>query len=334
MCIWSSILSFSLLTFGFYSIDQIHCVTVFLFKLVDVDVIFLKMDSNAYHGDFHSTGVYVEDYLPDQAFSFLIVIVSFAESFSHSIRICDDGVWLDWHEQNMMDLNGVKSTKVRIYFYKDKIYYFFNKAMHCYTHTPIVQYIYHLMSLMDHVSWMKVVLKKVYMNTVKSLQHMYIMKCLQQCFESTLRRYLTHAERIIQAFSTHDMLPLTSQGHVQYFLQVVNDRNIYEKIGLHIAEHFRQSIYMHQFYFYGIYSDWYNRYTLTYLLVMESTLETRYKWQKIDHHTHYCYHIYSWRYKWENNIWLSIFMDSKKELFCKWSFLYDWLYGQIWIYCI
>ena len=55
-----------------------------------------------------------------------------------------------------------------------------------------------LVSLMDHASWMKIVLKKVYMNEVKSLQDMCIMKCLQQCFESTLRRYLTHAERIIQ----------------------------------------------------------------------------------------------------------------------------------------
>ena len=72
---------------------------------------------------------------------------------------------------------------------------------------------------------------------------------------------------------------------------------------------------MHQFYFNGIYSDWYNRYTLAYLLVMESILETGYKWKRIYQHTHYChiecYHVYLWRYKWEHNIWLSIFMDSK-----------------------
>ena len=91
---------------------------------------------------------------------------------------------------------------------------------------------------------------------------------------------------------------------------------MHEKFGLHFPEHFRQSIYMHQFYFNGIYSDWYNRYTLAYLLVMESILETRYKWQRIDQHTHYCqmecYHVYLWRYKWEHNIWLSIFAWIQK----------------------
>ena len=97
----------------------------------------------------------------------------------------------------MLDLKRGRPRKVRMYFYKDKVHYFFNEMMHRYTHIPTVKYIYHLMSLMDHVSWMKVVLKKVYMNKVKSLQDMCIMKCLQQCFESTQRRYLTPAERII-----------------------------------------------------------------------------------------------------------------------------------------
>ena len=38
-------------------------------------------------------------------------------------------MYLDLHEQNMIDLNGVKPRKVRIYFYKDKIHYWFNKVM-------------------------------------------------------------------------------------------------------------------------------------------------------------------------------------------------------------
>ena len=113
----------------------------------------------------------------------LIVMVSFAECFPNSIKMCGDGVGLDWHDENMLDLNEVRPRKVRIYFYKDKIHYFFNKMMHHYTHThiPTVKYIYHLMSLMDHVSWMKAVLKKVYINEVKSLQDMCFMKCPQQC---------------------------------------------------------------------------------------------------------------------------------------------------------
>ena len=72
---------------------------------------------------------------------------------------------------------------------------------------------------------------------------------------------------------------------------------------------------MHQFYFSGIYSDRYNQYTLAYLLVIESILEKRYKWKRIDQNIHYCqiecYHIYIRRQRWDSNILLSIFMDSK-----------------------
>ena len=93
---------------------------------------------------------------------------------------------------------------------------------------------------------------------------------------------------------------------------------MYEKFGMHMSEKFRQTIYMHQFYLYGLYSDWYNRYTLASLMVMACILENRYKWQRIDQNTHYCqiecYHIYLWRHRWENNIWLNIFMDSKVNL--------------------
>ena len=261
-----------------------------------------KMDYNAYHGEFHSTNVYVADYLPNQTFNFLFVMVCSAECLYHSMRICGDGVAVDLYEQNlMMELNGVKPRKVRIYFYKDKIHYWFNKVMHHYTHTPTVEYIYHLISLMDDVSWMKVVLKKVYTNAVKSLQHISIMKCPQQCFESTLGRYQTPAETIIRAFSTNDMLPLTCEGNVQHFLNILKDTNMYEKFGMHMSDYFRETIYMHQFYFCGLYSDWYNRYILAYLLVMESILDNKYKWQRIDQHMHYCriecYHVYLWRYK-------------------------------------
>ena len=57
-----------------------------------------------------------------------------------------------------------------------------------------------------------------------------MMKCPQQCFESTFRRYQTPAEMIIRAFSTNDMLPLTSEGNVQHFLNILKDTNICQNI--------------------------------------------------------------------------------------------------------
>ena len=162
---------------------------------------------------------------------------------------------------------------------------------------------------------MRVVLKKIYTRKVRSLKHMCMMKCAQQHFKSTLRRYLTPVEEIMRAFCTNDALPLTSDVHMQHFLNRLKNTNMYEKFGLHIPKHYRETIYMHQFYFNGIYSDQYNQYTLAYLLVIERILEKRYKWKRIDQNIHYCqiecYHIYIRRQKWDSNISLSIFMDSK-----------------------
>ena len=60
---------------------------------------------------------------------------------------------------------------------------------------------------------------------------------------------------IIRAFSTNEMLPLTSEGYVQHFLNKLKNTNMYEKFGGHMSEYFRETIYMHQFYFYRIYSN-------------------------------------------------------------------------------
>ena len=85
-----------------------------------------------------------------------------------------------------------------------------------------------------------------------------------------------------------------------------------DKFGMHMSEILEQTIYMYQLYLYGFYSDWYNRYTLAYLIAMEYILENRYKWQRIDQNKHYCqiecHHIYLWRHRWENNIWLNSFI--------------------------
>ena len=131
-----------------------------------------------------------------------MLLVCFAETFSHGI-IVYGGLFL--MEKNMREIDQPVPRKLRIYFYKDKIYYWFNKAMHCYTHAPTVRYIYHLMSLMDTVYWMKVVLSKVYTNKMKSLEHICMMKCPLQLGESTLRRYLTPVETVIRAFSYKEM---------------------------------------------------------------------------------------------------------------------------------
>ena len=162
----------------------------------------LKKNMNvlAYKGQFHSTDASA-DYSAYDTFNFLILMVCFAEKFSHGMIVCGEGVGLFLMKRNMREIDQAVPRKLRIYFFPDKIYYWFNKAMHHYTHVPTVRYIYHLMSLMDSVYWMKVVLSKVYTKKVKSLQHICMMKCPLQQDESTLRRYLMLVQTLIKGFS-------------------------------------------------------------------------------------------------------------------------------------
>ena len=139
------------------------------------------MDANAYCGEFYSTDA--------STFNLSFFMVCVAQRFSHGTIMCKDGVGLHLQERrNMKNINGVELRKVRIYFYEDKIYYWFNKVMHCYTHAPTVKYIYYLMSLMGDVYWMKLVLNKVCTKKVKSLKHMCVMKCLHQEISDSSRR--------------------------------------------------------------------------------------------------------------------------------------------------
>ena len=156
------------------------------------------------------------------------------------------------------------------------------------------------------VPWMNVILEKVYKNQMKSLVELATMKFPMNKFESTLSRYLTDAQTLIRAFSYNEMFPLSAEGRIKEFMDTVKDTNMYVIFGKYMTHYYRRTIYMHQFYFYGIYSDWYNRYTLAYMLVMESILEKRHKWLRIDQNTHYCqiecYHIYLWRHRWRQNV--------------------------------
>ena len=205
----------------------------------------------------------------------------------------------------MKTLNGVRPRKVRIYFYKDKIHYFFNKMMHCYTHTHTHTHSYCEMYLsFDEFNgscflnessveenlheWSEVLTRHVHHEMPATMFWEYS----EEISDSFTKNYLNivywwhftiNKSRTCSIFFRGSKW----QEYVWKYLHI-----------LHIPEHFRQSIYMHQFYFNGIYSDWYNN----YLLVMETILETRYKWQRIDENTHYCqiecYHVYLWRYKW------------------------------------
>ena len=136
--------------------------------------------------------------------------------------------------------------------------------------------------------------------------------------ESTLRRYLSLPQTVLkQMVQKGDIL--RSEEYAREFLTILrkdgNRTNMYENVDGYLKDKDRQTIYMHQFFMYGNYSDQYNRLTLAYLLVMEAVLDRRHVWLHLDQNTYYCqieeYDIYMWRNRWRLNAWLNIFMDSE-----------------------
>ena len=69
-------------------------------------------------------------YYETHTFNFLILLVCFAYNFTNGIIVCKDGVALLMLEKDQADTHGNIPRKVRVYFYRDKIYYWFNKCSH------------------------------------------------------------------------------------------------------------------------------------------------------------------------------------------------------------
>ena len=136
--------------------------------------------------------------------------------------------------------------------------------------------------------------------------------------ESTMRRMLDPPFITCKYFS-HYRSAMHSAKYVEKFISYVKENyhtNVYQMLNKeYLNEDDRRTIYMHDFFMYGMYSEQYNRFTLAYLLVMEAVLEPRHKWTLLDGNTYYChieaYHIYIWRCNWRQNIWMQIFMDQE-----------------------
>ena len=137
-------------------------------------------------------------------------------------------------------------------------------------------------------------------------------------YKSTLRRYLSLPQTVFKQMVQKGGM-LRSEEYAREFLNILrkegNRTNMYENVHGYLKNKDRQTIYMHQFFVYGNYSDQYNRFSLAYLFVMEAVLDRRHMWLSLDQNTYYYqieqYHIYIWRNRWRLNGWLNIFMDSE-----------------------
>ena len=69
-----------------------------------------------------------------------------------------------------------------------------------------------------------------------------------------------------------------SAKYVEKFISYVKENyhtNVYTMLNKKYLNEDDRTIYMHDFFMYGMYSEQYNRFTLAYLLVMEAVLELK-----------------------------------------------------------
>ena len=179
-------------------------------------------------------------------------------------------VWLDFSNGIGMHFKHNRGEKIVVHFCQDYISYTFNGYKHTLTHYPTIRYIYHLMSLMTYVSWIRVVVKKCHDIVVPSLTEMTLkkLKFILGRNESTMRRMLDPPFTTCKYF-LHYGIPYIKENHHTNMYQMLNKE--------YLNEDDRRTIYMHDFFMYGMYSEQYNRFTLAYLLVMEVVLEPRHK---------------------------------------------------------
>ena len=192
-------------------------------------------------------------------------------------------------------------------------------CIHQYSHGPTVRYTYYLMGLMN-IRWMDIVLRYMGRINPAPLAFTVVNSIPYDLFtyESTLRRYLSLPQTVLKQMVQKGWM-MRSEEYAREFLTILrkdgNRTNMYENVDGYLKDKDRQTIYMHQFFMYGNYSDQYNRLTLAYLLVMEAVLDRRHVWFHLDQNTYYCqieeYHTYMWRNRWRLNTWLNIFMDSE-----------------------
>ena len=92
------------------------------------------------------------EYKENETLKFLLIFVCYVHDFVPSIVRLSNGIGMHF-KQN-------RRGKIVVHFCQDYISYTFNGYKHTLTHYPTIRYMYHLMSLMTYVPWIREVVKK------------------------------------------------------------------------------------------------------------------------------------------------------------------------------
>ena len=108
------------------------------------------------------------EYKENETLNFLLIFVCYVHDFVPSMVRHSNGIGMHFKQD--------RGKKIVVHFCQDYISYTFNGYKHTLTHYPTIRYRYHLMSLITHVSWIRVVVKKCYDVVVSSLTEMALKK--------------------------------------------------------------------------------------------------------------------------------------------------------------
>ena len=166
------------------------------------------------------------EYKKNETLNFLLIFVCYVHDFVPSMVRLSNGIGMHF-KQN-------RGEKIVVHFCQDYISYTFNGYKHTLTHYPTIRYMYHLMSLMTYVPWIRVVVKKCYDIVVPSLTEMTLkkLKFIPGRTESTMRRMLEPPFTTCKYF-LHYGSAMHSAKYVEKFISYVKENihtNVYQML--------------------------------------------------------------------------------------------------------
>ncbi len=203
---------------------------------------------------------------------------------------------------------------VRMIFMAESIKYIFEGVTHAQVHLPTVEYIYYLMSLMD-ASWMSRVVQTVRPAMQLSTSCKIALGRMGDS-ESMMRRFLAPNLTVFKEVLRTGR-GLSAEKYAEYFTDKLEGKStIFEMDLFPNFKGDRETIYMHDFFLFGRFSNHMNLHSLHHLLLTEAILSGQHVWQEIFCDTYHCqiemFHMIISRYRWASNT--NYFIFIKKEL--------------------
>lgn len=214
---------------------------------------------------------------------------------------------------------GTFPALVKVIFLPYSINYKVHDVLHVQDDRIMVEYIYYIMKKMN-LRWMQRVLSNVMIKPTT-----LVMLCKKSLYmganESVLRRFLTPAMTILRDMCFKGRM-CSAKEYGQHFKNLMlSTRTLSQPVQYPKDRQYRETIYMHDYFLYGLYSYKMNFYTLPYMLLAEAVLVNGHKWEEIYNDCFHCqieeYHMIVWRHRWPNNYEIFIFLNEQLACFMK-----------------